>query len=123
MSKRLWTNGVEITSALTPTGYTVSYIKRRGNNSGVMMDGSYTDDVLAVKAVVTCYCMPTKESVLQQLLTMTANTYVTVKFYDPQRGGYRTMNAMPSEPNQTYKGTGADALEYWTGTVITFTEV
>ena len=113
---------VDFTDVFTPTGYTVSYIKRRGKNSGMMMDGSYTDDVLAVKAVVTCYCMPTNEVQLQALLEMISNTYVIVRFFDPRVNAYRKMTAMPSEPVQKYRGQGGNALEYWTGTVITFTE-
>lgn len=122
MSKTISVNGVDYTDVFTPEGYTVSYIKRRGSNAGVMLDGSYIDDVLAIKAVVTCYCMPTNETQLQNLLTAIANEYVTLTFYDPKAGTYRSMTCMPSEPSQKFRGTGADALEYWTGTVITFTE-
>lgn len=122
MKKAIAINGQDFTSLFTPTGYTVSYIKRRGSNAGPMLDGSYTDDVLAVKAVVTCTCMPTSDAQIQPLLTLIASTYVNVYFYDPRHGGYRTMSAMPSEPSQRFRGQGISGLAYWTGTVITFTE-
>lgn len=122
MTKSIAINSVSFTDLFTPTGYIVSYQKRRGNNGGMMLDGSQVDDVLAVKAVVTCTCMPTDEKHLQQLLVVLANTYVTVSYYDPRTGNYRTMTAIPSEPSQKFRGTGANALEYWTGTVVTLTE-
>lgn len=124
MRKTIKINGKDFTDAFTPTGYTVSYIKRRGNrnNSGIMLDGSYVDDVLAIKAVVTYYCMPINETILQELLVEIAATYVQLEYYDPKEKTYRTITAMPSEPSQKYRGDGADALEYWTGTVIVFTE-
>ena len=120
--KTIAINGKDYSDIFTREGYIVSYIKRRGQNSGIMLDGSYTDDVLAVKAVVTCYCMPTNESQLQELLTAISETYVTLRYYDPKNGEYRTITAMPSDPQQKYKGFGGDMNEYWTGTVITFTE-
>lgn len=113
---------VDYTSAFTPTGYTVSYIKRRGPNSGDMEDGTHVDDVRATKAVVTCFCMPANETVISNLLTLISETYLQVYFYDPKIKAYRTMIAMPSEPSQRYRGEAASSVEYWTGTVITFTE-
>lgn len=122
MNKTIKINGIEYTDFFTPTGYSVSYKKIKGQNVGYMLDGSYTDEVLAVKAVVTCICMPTNEQKLSQLLTVLANEYLDVYFYDPQKGVYRTAQMMPSDPSQIYKGKGADLLDYWTGTVIQFTE-
>lgn len=115
-------NGLSFDDVFAKYGYTVSYIKRRGNNSGPMLDGSYTDDVVAVKAVVTCVCMPTNKSRLQDLLNVITDTYVTVYYYDPKSGAYREMTAMPSEPAYKFRGNGADLLEYWTGSTIIFTE-
>lgn len=120
--KNISINGTSYTDVFTPTGYVVSYQKRHGSNGGTMLDGSQIEDVLAVKAVVTCTCMPTNEAQLQQLLTVLANTYVTVYYFDPRAGEYRTMTAIPSDPSQKYRGQGSNALEYWTGTVVTFTE-
>lgn len=122
MRKNISINGVSFTDIFTPTGYTVSYQKRHGNNDGLMLDGSQIEDVRAVKAVVTCYCMPTDEAQLQQLLTVLANTYVTLNYFDPRTGAYRVITAIPSEPSQKYRGRGINSLEYWTGTVVTFTE-
>lgn len=122
MNDATYINGIDFTDIFTLTGGTVSYIKRRGNNSGVMMNGEYRDDVLGIKAVVTRICKPTNVEQLQQLLSIIAGTYVTLRYYDPRRGDYRTITAMPSEPTQKYRGECLNAVEYWTGTVITFTE-
>lgn len=121
--KNIALNTVDFTDVFTPTGYTVSYVKRRGNNTTVTKSGLYKDDVKAVKAVVTCICMPTNENKLQELLTIIADDYVNVYYFDPKAKAYRNMTAMPSEPVQKYRGEGANMLEYWTGTVITFTEM
>ena len=122
MRKTIKINGVDFTDDTTPTGYSVSYKKIRGKNSGYMLDGSYTDDVLDRKAVITYPCMPSTEERLSALLLAIADTYVDVEFYDPEIKGYRTAEMMPSDPTQKFRGTGADLLDYWTGTVLTFTE-
>lgn len=113
---------MDYTNFFTPTGYTVAYKKIRGLNSGYMESGLYTDDVLDTKAVVTCICMPLNENRLSDFLSAVASTYVNVYFYDPQKKEYRTAEMMPSDTTQKYRGTAADMLEYWTGTVVQFTE-
>lgn len=120
--KLIQINGVDYTDLFTPTGYTVSYKKIKGKNGRYMLDGSYVDDVLAVKAVVTCACMPTSEDRISQLLTVLSETYVSVFYFDPKVSGYRTAIMMPSDPSQTYRGAGTNAVDYWTGTVVMFTE-
>lgn len=115
-------NGINFTDIFPETGQTVNYIKRRGNASGIMLDGSYVDDVLAVKAVWSSPCMPISETQLQQLLTALRNPYVELYFFDPAISAYRTMVAMPGDLSQKYRGEGTDALDYWTGTVVTLTE-
>ena len=115
-------NGINFTDIFPETGQTVNYIKRRGNASGIMLDGSYVDDVLAVKAVWSSPCMPISEAQLQQLLTALRNAYVELYFFDPAILAYRTMVAMPGDLSQKYRGEGTDALDYWTGTIVTLTE-
>lgn len=122
MRKTILLNGTDYTDAFTPTGYSVSYKKIRGDNSGYMLDGSYTDDVIAVKAIITCICMPTDEETLAGLLALLAETYLDVRFFDPRLNEYRTATMMPSDPEQKFRGTGTNAIDYWTGTVVTLTE-
>lgn len=122
MKKTIKINGTDYTSFFTPTGYTVAYKKIRGKNSGHMLDGSYTDDVLATKTVITCICMPLNEEKLSAFLVEISDTYVTVEYYDPKVKAYKTVQAIPSDPSQKFRGSGSDLLEYWTGTVVQFTE-
>lgn len=122
MKKTIKINGVNYTNFFTPTGYTVFYKKIHGKNSGYMLDGSYTDDVLDTKAVITCICMPMNEDQLSDFLIAISDTYLQVEFYDPKEKAYRTAEMMPSDPSQKFRGSGADLLDYWTGTVVQFTE-
>lgn len=122
MKKNIVINGINFTDLFTPTGYAVSYQKIKGKNARYMLDGSYMDDVLAVKAIVTCVCMPTSEEKLSQLLSVLSETYVYVYYFDLRQNAYRTAEMMPSDPSQQYRGTGTNALDYWTGTVVKLTE-
>lgn len=122
MKKTIKINGKDFTEYFTPTGYSVSYKKIRGPNSGYMQDGSYTDDVLAVKAIVTCTCMPLDETKLSTLLSEISGAYADVIFFDPAMNEYRTAKMLTPEPSQKFKGTGADSVDYWTGTILQFTE-
>lgn len=122
MPKAIKINGVDFTDLFTPTGYIVDYKKIRGPNSGYMLDGSYTDDVLAVKSVITCTCMPMGESDLTKLLSEISGEYANVYFFDPKENGYRTAEMLTPETSQKFRGAGADTVDYWTGTKLQFTE-
>lgn len=87
-----------------------------------MQDGSYTDDVLAIKAVITCTCMPLTELKIAQLLQVISETYADVYFFDVRLNEYRTAKMLTPETTQEFKGTGADSNDYWTGTILQFTE-
>lgn len=47
-----------------------------------MLDGSFTEDILAIKAVITCTCMPLTETqlnaLLAQLYSGTLNVYFLI---------------------------------------------
>ena len=86
MRKTIKINGVDFTDFFTPVGYKVKHKKITGPNSGYMLDGSYVEDVLAVKAIITCTCMPLSETQLSTLLTQLYGDALSVYFYDPQTG-------------------------------------
>ena len=122
--KTIKINGIDITSYFTPAGYSVEYKKITGSNSGYMLDGSYTEDVLARKAVVVLPCMPLKEADLSALLSnIYQDDYVTVYFFDPQKQAYRTMEAIAGETEAKFRGAGGTGLSFWTGMIVTLTEV
>lgn len=122
MKKTIKINGVDFSRLFTPYGYTVQYKKVRGPNSGDMLSGEHTDDVRAWKAVVQCVCVPSSEAELARLLTICEDTYVSVYYFDIKTNAYRTAIMMPSEPTQKHAGMGANGVNYWSGTAITFTE-
>lgn len=87
-----------------------------------MLDGSYTEDILAVKAIITCVCMPLNEEKLSALLSEISGEYADVFFFDPAQNKYRTAKMLTPEPSQKFRGTGSDSVDYWTGTILNFTE-
>lgn len=122
MSKRIVIDGKDLTSKLTHVGYSVSHKKIRGQNAGYMLDGSYIDDVIAVKCNITCYCMPMSETELSEVLTLLSKEYLTVEFFDPMKNEYRFAQMMPEDVKQKYVGEGPNGISYWTGTVISLKE-
>lgn len=123
MAKTLKINGIDFADYFTEVGYSVSYASVQGNNAGLMLDGSYTEDEIAQKAVITFNCMPLNETQISRLLTeIYGASYHTVTYFDPKSGTERTITARRSVSEQKYRGYGADTKEYWTGTVVTMTE-
>lgn len=84
-------------SALTKKlgGYTVSYVKREGVNSGVMQDGTKVFDLLAWKAVLTWELIGLSTTQLRQVLTACMVQYATVTFDDPATGSTRQSTFIP----------------------------
>lgn len=123
MSKTIKINGTDYTSMFTPYGYKVSYQPVYGNNGGQMLDGTYTEDEIKLNAVITLDCMPLTESQLSTILSeIYGSSYSQVYYFDPKEKAYRQIEARRSVSEQKNRGIGADGNEYWTGTIVTFTE-
>lgn len=123
MSKTIQINGQDVTSFFVQYGYVVSYKSIKGTNSGTMLDGSYQDDELAVKAVIKLPVMPLNADQIKTLLGLIyQKNYVELYYYDPAAGDYRTITAMREAAEQKYRGFGTDGKEYWTGGALTLTE-
>ncbi len=123
MSKIVKINGVDVTDKVTPSGYKVRYESVQGNNSGRMLDGSYTEDEIAKKAVVTIPFMPLSENDISELLgNIYGEPYTSLYYYDPFKKAYITIASRRNVSEQKYVGTGTNGTEYWVGTVATFTE-
>ena len=117
-------NGIDFTHSFTSIGYLVHYKKILGSNSGYMLDGSYVEDLLAIKAVITLPAMPLQEADISRLLqTVYQKSYVDVSYFYPRVQGYRTNAAIPEESEAVYRGEGGTGLIFWTGVQITLTEV
>lgn len=122
MRKNIKFNDIDFTSYFTPTGYQVSYKKIKGPNEGYMLDGSFTDDVLAVKSVITLTCMPLSEEQLTTLLQQLYSDVLNVYFFDPKIGDYRTCEMAFDPPVVRNRGRGTNEVEYWTGAILVMTE-
>lgn len=117
-------NGVDVSPLVTRTGYTVQYKKILGGNSGYMLDGSYREDLLSRKTVVTVNAMPLSEKDLQGLYqALYSAPVVELYFFDPWAKAYKTIEATTEETPVKYRGYGGARVIYWTGIALTFTEV
>ena len=117
-------NGIDFSSLFTNTGYTVRYKKILGNNSGYMLDGSYVEDLLARKTVVTMNALPLNEDDLQKLYQILHEEQtVRLYFFDPKTKGYKTIDTLVEETPVKYRGLGGAGVVYWSGITLTFTEV
>ena len=123
MAKTIKLNNVDFTEMFTKHGYSVSYTSVQGNQGGLMKDGSYMEDELAIKASVSLPCLPLNEEQISSLLSVIySSPYVQLYYYDPRSGGYRDIVARRNKAEQNHKGFGTDGQEYWTGTVLTLQE-
>ena len=123
MAKTLIINGINVTTYLPPAGYSVGYEPVDGGQGGIMQDGTYTEDEIALKAVILIPCMPLNGTQIAALLSnVFSGKYCTVQYFDPMRNENRQINARRSVSSQKYRGVGADNNDYWTGTVITLSE-
>lgn len=123
IQKNVSINGIDCSSIFT-AGYEIRYEKRRGNNGGMMLDGSTTVDVLAVKAIITLPMLPLAEINMQELITaLTTSDYVTVTYWDLRAGKYRTIQAEPDELSVKYLFRNIHGDELWkTGGSVVLTE-
>ena len=114
---------VDFTSFFTQVGYQVEYIKRLGNQGGLLQDGSMEEDLLDRKAVVTLPCYPLNEDQISELLSaLFEDHYPAVEYYDPWMKDYRRVYAIVDTSRLSYRGHGADGNSYWTGSVVKLTE-
>lgn len=121
--KTIQINGTDYTDYFPPEGYKVQYTKVTGQNEGLMLDGSYTEDILAIKAVVSSPLMPLTEAQQSKLLQdLLSEDYATVYYFDPRRNAYRSAVMQYEIEASKHRGTGADGKEYWTGMAVTFTD-
>lgn len=123
MSKMFKINDTDFTHMFTSRGYMVQYQSVQGNNAGQMLDGSYMEDELAVKAVVKLNVLPLNEDQVSALLQeIYAKPYVTLYYFDPKQGAYLEKVFRRNATEQKYRGFGSDGKEYWTAAVLTLTE-
>lgn len=114
-------NGTDYTSLLPAEGYSVRYQKVEGRNAGTMLSGAYTEDVIAVKAVLTVPLLPMTEEQQSALLTsLYSDDYATVYYYDPRKANYRQAVMRYETQDANSRGLTVGRSEYWTGQQLTF---
>lgn len=123
MGKTLKVNGYNFTPLMTPYGYTVSHKKIQGGNQGTMKDGSFVDDVLAIKAVMSITFMPLTQADLEWVNNaLYLYDYPSVEFYDPRTKTSRRAECIFEMSPALERGKGADGNIRWIGAGVTFTE-
>lgn len=121
--KTIQINGTDYTNLFPKTGYTVGYTKVHGANEGTMLDGSYTEDTIAVKAVVSSPLMPLTSAQQNAFLSdLFSDDYATVYYFDPKKNAYRTAVMLYEVEAVKYRGIGGTGNEYWTGLAVKFTD-
>lgn len=123
MQKDLHINQNDYTPLATRYGYSVSYTKRQGQQGGMMLSGKETEDVLAIKAVVTVPVRPMFESEVNQLIKEVLSVdYPLVYYFDPRANAYREVEMIAGEPSAQHVGYSVIEEEIWRTGELTFTE-
>ena len=95
-------NGVDFTQYTSKNAYKVTYDKREGANSGMMLDGSKTFDLLAYKAVIEWELNALTSAQLSAVLAACMEQYVTVTYFDTLTNAERTAEFIPVVGTQQY---------------------
>lgn len=115
-------NGKDYTSFFAHRNWKLEYELIKGSNAGRMLDGSYTEDEIAIKAKITLSCMPLDESQAAALLEEVLSTvYPKLYYYDLRAGEYREIETLRKISSATYWGECVGG-NYWGNTTITLTE-
>lgn len=124
MAKTININGVDFTSYFTTSGFVCAYTKIDGGNGGTMKNGDTIQDIVAVKARGQATCMPLTEEQQKKLLsTIYSSQPVLLQYFDARTGADRTVEAYMETNETVYRGVGATGNTYWTGLVVSFSEV
>ena len=123
MKKEITINSVDCSTLFAEYGYVVNYKKIHGSAGGTMLVGSTTEDIIAIKAVIELKFKPQSEEALSRLLSMIYSAdYVTVRYFDPKDGIYRTIEAIYDEMTVTHAFTNIYDDEIWQIDALTLTE-
>lgn len=115
-------DGVDFTPYTNKNAYRVSYEKREGANSGVMLDGSKSFDLLANKAKIEWELNALTSAQLSAVLTACLKQYVTVTYFDTLTNAERTAEFIPDVGRQDYAFSRHDLYFFKDGITITLEE-
>ncbi|MBQ7778391.1 MAG: hypothetical protein IJ396_07730 [Oscillibacter sp.] len=123
MRNRFKIDGVDFSALVNKYGYSVHYIPREGRLGGMMLDGSYTPDVLAWKAVVELPCNDLTADDLSNLLMACMKQEITVEFQDTKTGAPRTAVFIKADLSpQTMNLITPAGVRWYTGMVLSIEE-
>ena len=123
MRKNITINGVDCVSFFPKYGQSVDYKKIHGNAGGTMLDGSTTEDVIAIKAVITFNFVPqTEERMIAFLSNLYSKPYAAVTYFDPLTGKDRDIEAIYSEMSEAHLFENVYSNDMWRLHSITLTE-
>ena len=115
-------NGVDFTPYTSKNAYKVTYEKREGVNSGVMLDGSKTFDLLAYKAVIEWELNALTSAQLSAVLAACMEQYVEVSYFDTLTNAERTAEFIPDVGTQEYAFSRHDLYYFRDGITIKLEE-
>lgn len=123
MRKDIEINGIDCKSYFPSYGQNVDYTKIHGPLGGTMLDGSTTEDVIAIKAVIKLSFIPQREEKTSEFLSsLYSAPYAQLRYFDPMQNEYRTIEAIYSEMQVTHLFENAFSHEMWSLHSIVFTE-
>lgn len=114
-------NGTDFTDLMAQP-YSVRYRRITGQGTDTMSNGSKRVNLLATKAVVTFRVQPISDAAAALLASLCKNATVTLYYYDVATGNYRTIAAIPSEPEFTFAGTNPEGTNLFTVTGLSMEE-
>lgn len=115
-------NAVDFTADANRTAYSVVYEDRIGPNSGFMLDGTETGDLLKRKAVITWPLNDLTSDRLSRIMLICEDEYVAVKFFDPRINGVRSSVFKPNISAATCNNVTPRGVYWFTGQVLTLRE-
>lgn len=123
MQKNLVINNIDCATLFPRYGVAVSYKKVHGSAGGTMLDGSTTEDVIAIKAEIELNFIPQSEEIMTDFLkSLYSEPYAEVTYFDPMNGAERTIEAMYSEMRVQHLFENSRTQEIWRMHSITLTE-
>lgn len=112
----------DISNYVEKNSYSVSYETREGGNGGMMLDGSWTSDIIAYKAIVTFTLIGISSAHLSDIIGGCLNPYVDLNYFDTRTNSQRTSQFMPVVGAATY-AFARHGLDYFKGGMaLTFRE-
>ena len=118
-------DGVDITSWLTPFGQEQEFSHVIGSNSGTMLDGTFVEDYITYKVILTFTVMPLDRNDQSALIRLLHKNHLkSVYYFDTELNSYTERTMILSDgPKNKYLGRGSNEKAYWSGIVIQLQEV